>query len=178
MSLPSFAILQSIPPDSPGIWPAVALAAAGVATGLSAGIFAAFQVAVMPALKTVSDDAFVSTFQSVNRAILNPAFLSVFVGAPILLGVATASWWRDDRTVAIWLGVACVLQIANLAITGRGNIPLNEALDQVGQVSGPAATAARLAFENPWNRLHLIRTAASVASTVAVGIAAIFAIRH
>ncbi len=178
MSIPSLAVLQSTPPEAPALWPVVALATAGAITGLSAGIFAAFQVAILPALKDVDDDAFVATFQAVNRVIINPAFLAVFVGAPVLLGVASALWWRDDRPVAVWLGVACALQLANIAITGRGNIPLNDALVQAGAVSGPAAAVARVAFEAPWSRLHLIRTAASVASTVAVGIAAILAIRH
>lgn len=178
MSLLSLAVLQSTPPESPALWPAAMLATAGVATGLSAGIFAAFQVSIMPALKKVDDDAFVATFQAINRAILNPAFLAVFVGAPVLLGVATASWWRDDRSVAAWLGLACVLQVANLAITGRGNVPLNTDLDRTGAVSGAAATTARTAFEAPWNRLHAIRTLASVASTVAFGIACITAIRR
>ena len=177
MSLPQLAALQIATSDAPGFWPTTVLAAAGVATGLSAGIFAAFQVAIMPGLKSVNDDAFVATFQQINRAIINPAFISVFIGAPVLLGVATASWWREDRAVATWLGAACILQIANVVITGRGNIPLNDALDRAGDVTGSQATAARRAFEAPWNRLHLIRTAASVASAVAVGIATVAAIR-
>jgi uncharacterized membrane protein len=178
MSFPSLAVLQQATPDSPAFWPTLPLGAATVATGLSAGIFTAFQVAIVPGLKRVNDDAYVSTFQAINRAILNPAFLSLFVGAPILLAVATASWWREDRAVAAWLGAALVLQVANLAITIGGNVPLNEALDRAGIVAGPAATAARTAFEGRWNRLHTVRTVASVASTVALGFAAVGAIRR
>jgi len=156
----------------------VALVAAGIVTGLSAGIFAAFQVAVLPGLKQVDDDAFVATFQGINRAIVNPAFLAVFFGAPILIGIATAGWWQDDRPVAVWLGIALALQVANLAITIGGNIPLNDALAGAGIVTGPGATAARSAFEAPWSRLHTVRTLASVASTVAIGVAAIVGLRE
>lgn len=173
----SAAILQQSSGDASTLWPSVALAAAGVTTGLGAGIFAAFQVAILPGLNQVGDEAFVATFQAINRAIVNPAFLAVFFGAPIVIGIATAGWWRDNRSVALWLGIALALQVANLAITIGGNIPLNDALAEAGTVSGAAATTARRAFEAPWRRLHTIRTLASVASTVAIGVAAIVGLR-
>jgi len=137
----------------------VSMVAATVATGLSAGVFYTLQVSIVPALAEVDDATYVTTFQSINRTIVNPWFVSVFLGAPMLAGAALA------------------LQVASIAITVAGNIPLNEALDREGVVTGAAATAARTAFEASWNRLHLARTVASVGSFVAFGVASILASR-
>ncbi len=176
----SLAFMQDLATEtkSTPVWPPVALAAATVVTGLSAGVFFTFQVSITPALARVDDEAYVSTFQSINRAILNPWFLSTFIGAPLLIAGAMALYWREDRPVALAIAVGLALQVATVAITGRGNVPLNEQLDQVGPVSGVAATAARAAFEAPWNRLNAIRTVTSVASFVVLGVAAVMAIRN
>jgi uncharacterized membrane protein len=164
--------------ESTPLGPPVALAAATVMAGLSAGVFYTFQVSIIGALANVDDDKYVSTFQSINRAILNPWFLSVFVGAPLVIAGALAMYWREDRPIALVITVGLALQVATVAITGAGNVPLNDQLDKVGVVSGPAATAARVAFEASWNRLNLIRTVTSVASFVALGVAAVMAIRN
>jgi uncharacterized membrane protein len=155
----------------------VSLVAATVATGLSAGVFYTFQVSIVRALARVDDTSYVTIFQSINRTIVNPWFVSVFIGGPVLAAAALAAHWDVDEPVTWWLAAGVVLQIASVAITGAGNIPLNEQLDRLGVVSGEAATSARSDFEAPWNRLHLIRTVASVAGFVAVGIAAVVAAR-
>lgn len=178
--LESLALIQNAPAatQASSIWPPVALAAATVATGLSAGVFYTFQVAIVPALLEVDDEAYVSTFQAINRAILNPWFLSVFIGAPVLVAGALTMYWREDRPIALAIAVGLALQVATVAITGTGNVPLNEQLEQPGTVSGPAATAARAAFEDRWNRLNLIRALVSVASFVSLGVAGVMAVRN
>lgn len=128
-----------------------ALLAAGTAgTGLVAGIFLAFATAVMPGLARGDDRTFVAALQQVNVAIVNPLFVTVLVAPVLLLGVAAftgpARWW---------VLAALVLRVATLLVTGAGNIPLNDALAAAG-ATDPAA--ARQAFEDPWNRLHLVRT--------------------
>lgn len=154
------------------------LAAAAVITGLSAGVFFAFQVAINGALRTVADDTYVATFQSINRYIQNPLFLAVFLGSPVAIAVAGVLHWNDHRSIAWVIGIALLLQVLNVGITMGGNVPLNNQLDQVGTVQGMAATHARAAFEVPWNRLHLIRTAASVASVGALAVASLMAMRQ
>ena len=155
----------------------VSMVAATVATGLGAGVFYTFQVSIVRALAEVDDEAYVTTFQSINRTIVNPWFVSVFLGAPVLAGAALALHWGADRPLVTAIAAGLALQVASVAITVAGNIPLNEALDREGVVTGAAATAARTAFEASWNRLHLARTVASVGSFVAFGIASILASR-
>jgi uncharacterized membrane protein len=137
-----------------------ALVGGTLATGLVAGLFLAFSTAVMPGLARTDDRTFVTAMQSVNVAILNPVFLTLFVAPLACLAVAAltgpARWW---------VVAALVLYVVNVAITQAGNIPLNDALMAAGAPEGPAGwEAARTAFEDQWNRLHLIRTLALVAS--------------
>lgn len=145
-----------------------ALVAATVASGLGAGVFYAFQVSIVRALAEVDDAKYVATFQAINRTIVNPWFVSVFLGAPVLAAAALAANWGGDTMLVIVIAAGLALNVASVGITMAGNIPLNEALDREGVVAGPAATAARRAFEKPWNRLHLIRTIASVGGFVAL----------
>lgn len=146
-----------------GVGPATLLVGT-LSTGLVAGLFLAFSIAVMPGLARTDDRTFVAAMQAINAAILNPLFLTLFVAPLALLVVAAiagpARWW---------VVAALVLYVANVAITRAGNIPLNDALLAAGSPAGtpdrPAGwEAARAAFEAPWNRLHLVRTLALVAS--------------
>lgn len=137
-----------------------ALIGGTVTTGLVAGLFLAFSTAVMPGLARTDDRTFVAAMQAINVAILNPLFLTLFVAPLGLLAVAAltgpARWW---------VLAALVLYVANVAITQAGNIPHNDALLAAGTPDGPAGwEAARAAFEDSWNRLHLVRTLALVAS--------------
>ncbi|HVK28261.1 MAG TPA: anthrone oxygenase family protein [Nocardioides sp.] len=137
-----------------------ALVGGTVTTGLVAGIFLAFSTAVMPGLARTDDRTFVATMQAINVAILNPLFLTLFVAPLGCLVVAAftgpARWW---------VVAALVLYVANVAITRAGNIALNDALMAAGSPDDAAGrAAARTAFEDPWNRLHLIRTIPLVAS--------------
>jgi uncharacterized membrane protein len=171
-------LIQNATGDDPvGLGPTLTLAAATVATGLAAGVFYTFQVSIVNALREVDDNAYVSTFQAINRRIQNPGFIATFLGAPLLIVAALVAWWGEDSATAVWIGAGLALQAVSLTITIGGNIPLNNALDRTGQVSGAAATAARSAFEGPWNRLHAIRTLASIGSFVALAAAAMTAMR-
>lgn len=125
----------------------VVLTAGRIVTGLLAGVYVAFLVAVMPALHDQSDAVFVAVMNRINVAIVNPAFLSLFLGAPLL--AAAALWWqRGPLAIA-----AVVLAVAAVAITVAANVPLNDAL---------AAGGSRQDFEIPWLVWHALRTAAAV----------------
>ena len=60
----------------------VVLLAGRIVTGLLAGVYLAFLVAVMPALHGLSDEVFAAVFNRISVVIVNPAFLSLFLGAP------------------------------------------------------------------------------------------------
>ncbi len=60
------------------------LALTRLLSGLLAGLYLAFSIAVMPALTRLPDDLFVLAMTRINTVIVNPAFLLLFLGAPIL----------------------------------------------------------------------------------------------
>jgi uncharacterized membrane protein len=95
-------------------------------SGLLAGTYVAFVVAVMPALRGVSDDTFVRVMNRINGVIVNPAFLTLFLGAPVL-AVIQVVVRRDPLTIA-----AAVAAVIAVAITISVNVPLNDALADGG----------------------------------------------
>ena len=101
-----------------------------IATGLMAGVFQLYSHTVMPGLAKTDDRTFVGAFQAMDRAIINPLFLSTFLGAFIFTGLATAlSFGPATRSLLPWLLVALVLYLIVVIITFRVNVPLNDALE-------------------------------------------------
>jgi uncharacterized membrane protein len=122
-----------------------------VLNGLLAGSYVAFVVAVMPSLHGLPDDTFVRVMNRINVVIVNPVFLTLFLGAPAL-AVVLAAVRRDPLTVAA--GVAAVIAVV---ITFAVNVPLNDAL---------AGGGSREAFEAPWVLWHYARTTAAATAFV------------
>lgn len=129
---------------------------ARVLNGLLAGVYAAFLLAVMPALHGLPDDVFARVMNRINEVIVNPVFLLLFLGAPLLAGVVLV-WHRSPFAIA-----AAVCAVAALVITFAANLPLNDAL---------AAGGSRQAYETPWLVWHSVRTFAATGAFVLVGLA-------
>lgn len=138
---------------------ATLVAVAAVLGGLLAGLYAAFAVAVMPGLRRVDDRTFRSAMVQVNRAIQNPLFFVMFLGAPVAAVAAAVSGRAGDE--AAWLGAAAILAVAGTGLTVGYHVPRNDALD-TADPDDPVS--ARAAFEGPWTRGHLVRTALHIAS--------------
>ena len=82
-----------------GLWFAAALGCA-----LMAGLFFAFSVAVMGALARIDPPEGIRAMQSINRVILNPLFLIIFLGtAALCLLVVLTAWWRWHEAGAAWM---------------------------------------------------------------------------
>lgn len=139
-----------------------------------AGLFYAYSCSVNPGLQRLSDAGYLAAMQSINRAILNPVFLGVFLGTALLLPFATWFSYGAGPNLRFWLllGAAACYLLGTFGVTMFGNVPLNEALDAFPlENAGPDQLAAqRTRFEAPWNRLHALRTVAAVlAFGLAVG---------
>jgi uncharacterized membrane protein len=142
------------------------LVAATVATGLVAGLFGAFACAVMPALDGADDRTLVDTMQRVNRAILNPVFLGVFVGAlPLTIATGALHVREEQRDALPWIVAGLVLYVLTLVITGRFNVPLNQQLDAAGDPGRITDLhAVRDRFESTWVKWNVVRTVTNVAA--------------
>jgi uncharacterized membrane protein len=82
---------------------------------------------------------------------------------------------RDANSMQFALLLASsVLYIAgSFGLTMVGNVSLNQRLAKfdVTNASGNEIAQTRAGFEKPWNRLHTIRTLASIAATVLIFVA-------
>lgn len=137
-------------------------------TGLSAGFFYAWEVSVIPGTKQISDRSYLEAMQTINRAILNPAFLVVFTGTLLLLVISSYMQYRASVNLSFWfmLGATLAYATGTFGVTMSGNVPMNETLDALDLASQTADGLRdfRGSFERRWNQLHSIRTVFSVLS--------------
>ncbi|WP_331738350.1 MULTISPECIES: DUF1772 domain-containing protein [unclassified Streptomyces] len=146
----------------------VSLIAATITTGLMAGLFFAFDVSVMPALGRSDDRTFIAVMQRINVAIVNGWFMIGFLGSLLFTGLALALHLASGAAgAAPPLIGALVAYALQLGVTGRVNIPLNNALDQAGPVERIADPApVRQAFASRWVPANRWRT---LLCTIALG---------
>ena len=144
----------------------ITIFAAVIITGLSAGFFYAWAVSVIPGTRRVSDLTYLQTMQSINRAILNPAFSLIFFGSLLLLVFSAIQMFHAGLT--FWLISAAVLSylVGTFGVTAFGNVPLNNQLDMlnINNLSTVKLSLFRQNYEMKWNRLHTIRTVFAVIS--------------
>ncbi|MEO8066680.1 MAG: anthrone oxygenase family protein [Flavobacteriales bacterium] len=143
-----------------------------IATALMAGLFYSWTCSVIPGLARLSDDRYLAAMQAMNRAILNPLFFVVFLGAMLLLPLCTWQHFQAAVPGRGWLLLAAtvVYFIGVMGITFFGNVPLNNLLDaaDLSSTSASGMSELRSAFERQWVRLNTIRTLASVGTLVLV----------
>lgn len=135
---------------------AIALCAA-LGTGLMAGLFFAFSVSVMRALASRPPAEGIAAMQAINRAILNPVFLVVFMGTAVASVVTLFSG-------NAWLLAGGALYLAGgFGVTALFNVPRNNALARASAEDPESARlwADYLATWTAWNH---VRTAASLAA--------------
>ena len=102
-------------------------------SALVGGIFFAFSSFVMKALARVPAAEGIAAMQSINVVVLNPSFLSAFIGTAVLSlgagGLALAGWGRPSAS--FFLGGAILYVVGTVLVTGLGNVPLNDQLAAV-----------------------------------------------
>lgn len=150
-----------------------------ISSGLMAGLFFGWTVSVIPGLRRVPDETYITTMQDINRAIINPGFIIPFMGIPIVLGGASIVHFRSGDTRRGWLLAAATLTyvLGVLGVTMGRNVPLNDALDafDIRSATQSALTDRRQNYESPWNSWHYLRTGANVASFALASAAALVA---
>jgi uncharacterized membrane protein len=136
-------------------------------TGLTAGLCFTWSNAVTPGLGRLDDLGFLKAFQAMNRAIINPSFLIVFMGPSLLLFVNAVVFKNTNQITFTTYVVAAILFFTGVGlVTIFKNVPLNEILDKtiLETASNVELTELRKTFEQPWNRWHMIRTVCSFTS--------------
>ena len=150
----------------------VVLGTTAVTTALIAGLLYAYSCSVNPGLNRLPDASYLAAMQAINRAIQNPVFFLSFLGTLVLLPLSTWLQYSQAGSTRFWLLLlaSIVYGIGVFGVTAVGNVPLNETLNAVDLANGSSTELANLrsAFEQPWNRLHSLRTVASMATLVLV----------
>jgi uncharacterized membrane protein len=135
--------------------------------GLVAGIFFAFSAFVMTALGRLSASNGFSAMQSINVAVLNPVFFSVFFGTgAVSLALAIAALFRWSAPGALYLLVGALLYVVGcVLVTVMFNVPLNNKLKAVDPESSDGANLWS-AYLTTWTAWNTVRTVASLAASV------------
>jgi uncharacterized membrane protein len=141
----------------------VVLIVATLAVGLMAGVFGLYANTIMRGLGRTDDRTFVGAFQAIDRAIINPLFLSTFFAALVVTAAAAVLHLDDD--VLAWIVVAFVLYLVGLVITFAVNVPLNDAIKAAGEPDAIDVGAVRRRFDEArWSRWNLVRALVTLAS--------------
>lgn len=152
-----------------------------VLTGLSAGLFYAWSVSVIPGTQRVADVTYLQTMQSINKAILNPAFYLIFFGSIVFLSIASI-YEIHTRSLTFWLLLfsSILYLVGTIGVTGLGNVPLNNQLDilTLAEMQKDKIEEFRKLYEVNWNRLHMVRTVFAVVSFILTVLALFTSSKH
>ena len=139
---------------------AITLIGATLTMGLAAGTFALYAHTIMPGLHNTDNRTFVSAFQHIDRAIINPWFMATAFIGPLALTAAAAFTNRGTPAMR-WIIAALALYLVAVVITMAVNVPLNDAIKAAGDpghVQDLAHVRQRF-HEARWAAWNLLRTA-------------------
>ena len=140
-----------------------------VLLGAVYGVFFTYSNSVVPGLDRIDPERAVAAQRSMNVAIINPRFLATFIG-PVITSAATGFLLLGlDETPAalLFFAAAVIYLVGSLVITGRVNVPMNNALEN----STSTDWARRWADFSPrWRRWNTVRTVTSMVALVLCGI--------
>jgi len=133
--------------------------------GLVTGLLFAFSNFVMRALADLPSDKGMFAMQRINETIINPTFLMLFLGTPILCSViAVNSELNINEPGSLFLLVGAIAYlIGPFGITMRFNVPLNNLLARA-KVSESDVIWPK--YQKKWQWWNHIRTYIGVASVV------------
>jgi uncharacterized membrane protein len=146
-------------------------AALGAAT--MAGLLFAFSNFVMRALSQLSPACGMEAMQGINVTIVNPVFLIVFVGTPVLYLVVGLGALQPEVSAGrsyLLAGAVCYLA-GVLGVTMLVNVPLNNALAELGPSAAPQHWPEYVTVWTRWNHVRTVFAFISAAVTMLGAIA-------
>lgn len=147
--------------------PRILLLAATVLTGLFAGFCFCYTVVVLPTLKQVGDQEYVTLMRRMNDVVPSVPFFLVFVGSLLCTLAALALHRPLHPNTQTWLiAAAAAFVLATVVITVGIEVPLNGKLASAVTTDAAGFQRARQAFEGTWNAWHWVRTGTLVAALV------------
>jgi uncharacterized membrane protein len=136
-----------------------------IGSGLMAGLYFAFSTAVMPALRRLTPAAGAEAMQQVNRVILNPLFLLVFMGTGLVCLLLVIGAPFSGRPGTVWIVIGGLLYlVGNIGLTMVVNVPMNNRLDAANPLTDQGA-AIWADYLNRWTVWNHVRALACTAAT-------------
>jgi uncharacterized membrane protein len=138
-----------------------------VAAGVMTGVFFAFSVSVMPGLDAIDPQRAVAAMRSINEKIVNPVFLTAFLGMPLAAALTGALLLATGHrgAGAAFLAAAGVYLLGALMPTFIINVPMNNTLAAAGTPDDAAHAAGLWADYSPrWTTWNTTRAAFSTLS--------------
>ncbi len=147
----------------------VIIVAAISGAGLITGLLFAFSNFVMRALADLPPDKGMFAMQRINKTIVNPIFLLLFLGTPLLcllIAVQSVTRMGEPGSLSLLIGALAYLT-GPFGITMRFNVPLNNLL-----AGADASKSDEIwpMYQKKWQRWNHIRTYIGVASVVFLSI--------
>jgi uncharacterized membrane protein len=143
---------------------------AALGAGLTAGLLFAFSAFVMDALARLPPEQGIAAMQSINVAVLNPLFFTVFFGTAVLCVVlAGAGLFRWGEAGAIYLVAGSLLYlVGTIGVTIALNVPLNNALAAVAPNSAEGASlwTRYVVSWTAWNHVRTVAALTALASFI------------
>lgn len=142
------------------MFPTVTIIAA-LGCGMMAGVFFAFSAMVMPGLRRAEPAVGVAAMRAINLAVVNPAFIGLFVGTAVV-GVVAA--FEGDPWA--WAGAALYV-LGGIVLTGAFHIPRNNELERLG------TTEYWTRYLREWVPANHLRSLLSLAAAASFTLAAL-----
>lgn len=133
------------------------------------GVYFTYSNSVVPGLDKADPEKAVEAMRKMNIAIINPTFLATFIG-PVVTSAVTGFLLLgldEDTSAYLYLAAAVIYLVGGHVITGRINIPLNNALENSTSTDWQQRWAD---FSPRWRRWNTVRTLSSGVALVLCGI--------
>jgi uncharacterized membrane protein len=139
---------------------------AAIGSGIVGGIFYGFSSFVMAALARIPAAQGVASMNSMSVAVVNPSFMTAFLGTGVLsFIVSVSSLRRWNKPGAKFALAASLVYLAGcIGVTMIVNVPLNDKLASLADTPEAVAVWPRyLAAWNPWNHVRSVAGVLSAA---------------
>ena len=139
-------------------------------SGMMAGLFVAFSTFIMRALGSIPNGEGMRAMQAINRFIIRPSFLIVFLGTGALL-IAACVLVDNSHPSFLFLVLATLAYVvACLISTITFNVPLNNKLDELDSESSEGIEFWQQ-YLVTWTRWNHVRSIACIAATILLALA-------
>jgi len=143
---------------------AILLLLSALGCALIGGVFFAFSTFVMRALNRLPAAQAIAAMQSINLAVINPLFLTPFLGtAATCLASAALALVTHAPRAGFAIAASALYLVGTFAVTMVANVPLNNTLAPItpADASAPGTWSA---YHRSWTRWNHVRTLAALAA--------------